>query len=195
VFVGDQLSVDVHAPDQRNARVALRRVDNVRKRGDEGKRDLIDVQRVPRGAGDVRLQFDTNRLQPGAYEAVLLFGGHEAVSRSPFWLYEAGTSPSITSAQDSYGVDEPITVSWKAAPGLRRDWIAVYRCLDTECDPNSAYLVWAYTDAAIEGSLEIGPDSFEGIESWPLPAGTYVVRLLTDDSFIDLATSPRFTIG
>jgi hypothetical protein len=126
---------------------------------------------------------------------VLLFGGHEIVSRSPFWLYEPGTPTSVTSAKSSYDVDEPIAVSWKAAPGLRRDWIAVYRCLDTECEPNSEYLVWAYTDAAIEGSLEIGPDSFEGLETWPLPAGSYVVRLLTDDSFIDLATSERFTIG
>jgi endonuclease/exonuclease/phosphatase family metal-dependent hydrolase len=197
VFVGDQLSVDVHAPEQHNARAALRRVDGDSngQRRDGAQGDLIGVQRVPRGAGDVRLQFDTGALRSGAYEAVLLFGGHEIVSRSPFWLYEPGTPPMVASVQGSYGVDEPIEVSWKAAPGLRRDWIAVYRCSDTECEPNSQYLVWVYTDAAIEGSLEIGPGSFAGIESWPLPAGTYVARLLTDDSFIDLATSQRFTIG
>ena len=55
--------------------------------------------------------------------------------------------------------------------------------------------MWAYTDAAIEGRLEIGPTSAEGIETWPLPAGKYVVRLLTDDSYVGLAQSRRFTIG
>jgi hypothetical protein len=153
------------------------------------------MRSVPRGVSDVRVRFDTSRLRPGDYEAVLLSGDHEVLTRSAFWLYQPGTPPSVKTSARSYQVGEPIGVSWNAAPGLRRDWVAVYRCVDQQCEPNSEYLVWAYTDAAIEGSLEIGPDSFEGIESWPLPAGTYVVRLLTDDSFIDLATSPRFTIG
>jgi hypothetical protein len=40
----------------------------------------------------------------------------------------------------------------------------------------------------------IGPDSFEGAESWPLPAGTYVVRLMPDDGYVSVATSARLTI-
>jgi endonuclease/exonuclease/phosphatase family metal-dependent hydrolase len=189
VFVGDRLSVDVHAPNQHGTRVALRRVDG------HGKRDFVAVQRVPRGDGDVRLLFDTSKLRPGDYEAVLLLGKHEILTRSAFWLYKRDTPPSIRTAERSFDVGEPIEVSWKAAPGLRRDWIAVYRCADDQCEPTSEYLLWVYTDAAIEGRLEIGPDSSEGIETWPLPAGQYVVRLLTDDSFVDLATSKRFTIG
>ncbi len=188
VFVGDRLSVDVHAPKQRGARVGLRRVD----RGN--KHDLVAVQTVPRGIGDIRLRFDTSKLRPGDYEAVLLSGSREVLSRSPFWLYKPETPPSVKTSERSYDVGEPIDVAWKAAPGLRRDWIAVYRCADGICEPNSEYLLWVYTDAAIEGRLEIGPNSSEGIETWPLPPGKYVVRLLTDDSYIDLATSRRFTI-
>jgi hypothetical protein len=187
VFVGDHLTVDVHAPNRRGVQVGLRKVDS------HGKRDLVAVQNVPRGA-DIRLDFDTSTLRPGDYEAVMVSGKHEIISRSPFWLYKPGTPPSIKTSQRSYDVGEPVEVTWKAAPGVRRDWIAVYRCADGQCEPNSEYLVWAYTEAAIEGRIEIGPDSFEGIESWPLPAGRYVVRLLTDDSYLDIATSKRFTI-
>jgi endonuclease/exonuclease/phosphatase family metal-dependent hydrolase len=188
VFIGDHLAVDVHAPDVKDARVGLRRVDH------GGKRELIDVHKIPRGTADVRIEFDTRKLHRGAYEVVLLSGKRDVLSRSPFWLYKPGTAPSVKVGERHYDVDEPIDVSWAAAPGQRADWVAVYRCSDQECEPNSEYLVWNYTDAAIEGQLEIGPDSFEGIETWPLPAGKYVVRLLVDDSFIDLATSRTFTI-
>jgi endonuclease/exonuclease/phosphatase family metal-dependent hydrolase len=187
-FVGDRLSVDVHAPSQRGVRLGLRKIDS------HEQRDLVAVQNVPRGA-DIRVDFATGRLRPGDYEVVLVAGKHDIISRSPFWLYKPGTPPSVKTSERSYDVGEPIDVSWNAAPGIRRDWIAVYRCVDGgECEPNSQYLVWAYTQAAIEGRLEVGPDSFGGIETWPLPPGRYVVRLLTDDSFVDLATSKRFTI-
>ncbi len=187
VFVGDRLAVDVHAPDVRGARVGLRRVGH-------GKHDLEAVQRVPRGASDIQLEFNTRKLHRGEYEAVLLSGNNTVLSRSPFWLYKPDTAPSVEVGKRHYDVGEPIDVSWAAAPGIRRDWVAVYRCANRECEPNSEYLVWAYTDAAIEGELEIGPDSFEGIETWPLPAGKYVVRLLTDDSFIDIAATRTFRI-
>ena len=189
VFVGDRLSVDVHAPNQRGAKIGLSRVDR------HGEQDLLAVRGIPRGAADIRVRFDTGELRPGDYEAVLLSSTGEILTRSPFWLYKPGTPPSVKTSAREYQVGEPIDVSWNAAPGLRRDWVAVYRCLDRQCAPNGEYLVWAYTDAAIEGRLEIGPLSFEGNETWPLPAGNYVVRLLTDDSYVDLATSKRFTIG
>jgi endonuclease/exonuclease/phosphatase family metal-dependent hydrolase len=188
VFVGDQLSVDVHAPDMRGAQVAIRKLDH------KGKHGLIAVRSIPRGTTDIRIEFNTRKLRPGDYEVVLLSGKHDVVSRSRFWLYKPGTEPSVKTGERRYDVGEPIDVSWSAAPGIKRDWLAVYRCADQECEPTSEYLVWVYTDAAIEGQIEIGPNAFEGIETWPLPAGKYVVRLLTDDSFIDLATSRRFTI-
>jgi endonuclease/exonuclease/phosphatase family metal-dependent hydrolase len=189
VFVGDRLSVDVHAPDLRGAQVGIRRIDG------NARRNLVAVQNIPRGDADIRLRFDTGRLRPGDYEVVLLSGRHEILTRSPFWLYAPNTPVTVKTSSRSYSVGEAIGVSWNAAPGLRRDWVAVYRCAGRECEPNSEYLVWAYTDAAIEGEVEIGPSSFAGIETWPLPAGRYVVRLLTDDSYIDLASSKRFTIG
>jgi endonuclease/exonuclease/phosphatase family metal-dependent hydrolase len=187
-FVGDQLPVVVHLPKMRGAQVALRRLDVGRKH------NIVAVQTIRRGIADVRIHFDTSKLSPGDYEAVLLSGKHEIPTGSSFWLYKPGTPPSVAALARSYEVGEPIEVSWKAAPGLRRDWVAIYRCADGECAPNGDYLLWAYTDAAIEGRLEIGPSSFEGSEPWPLPSGRYVVRLLTDDSYVDLAASRRFTI-
>jgi endonuclease/exonuclease/phosphatase family metal-dependent hydrolase len=189
VFVGDQLSVVVHAPRVHDARVALRKVDLGRKH------NVVAVQTISRGVSDIRIHFDTGKLRPGDYEAVLISRNGNVLTHSPFWLYKPNTPASVATSARSYDVGEPIDVSWKAAPGLRRDWVAIYRCADGECAPNGDYLLWAYTDAAIEGRLKIGPSSFEGSESWPLPAGRYVVRLLTDDSYVDLATSRRFTIG
>ena len=48
------------------------------------------------------------------------------LSRSPFWLYAAGTRPSLRTTKEVYEVGEPIRVRWRAAPGYRWDWMGVF---------------------------------------------------------------------
>ena len=114
------------------------------------------------GGADVTLTFPTGAVSPGAYQALLLNAGDTVLSRSPFWLYAAGTSPRVRTAQDVYEVGEPIRVRWRAAPGYRFDWMGVYApgrgpaqnaedCNAGSCG-NGHYLLYHYTDTRIEGS-------------------------------------------
>ena len=156
------------------------------------------------GGADVTLTFPTGAVSPGAYQALLLNAGDTVLSRSPFWLYAAGTSPRIRTTQDVYEVGEPIRVRWRAAPGYRFDWMGVYApgrgpaqnaedCNAGSCG-NGHYLLYHYTDTRIQGSALIGPDSFPGYRTWPLKVGTYEIRLLMDDGYRLLAISNSFKI-
>jgi len=70
----------------------------------------------------------------------------------------------------------------------------VYRCEKNGCADNGDYLIYAYTKAAVEGSVTIDATSIAGAESFPLGPGRYAMRLLTDDSYEDIATSQEFVI-
>ncbi|MGC4089469.1 MAG: endonuclease/exonuclease/phosphatase family protein [Polyangiaceae bacterium] len=181
LLAGDSLSVRFHALDDRARDVVLAR---------DGRAEAT------RGTGsrqDGTIAFETRGLRPGAYEAKLVERGR-TLAMIPFWLYPPNTEPSVAVEARRYGVGQPIDVSWRAAPGRRFDWLAVFRCDAGSCAENSDYLVYRYIDAAIEGHATIGADAQDGAETWPLPAGRYVVRLLTDDSYEDVATSRTFTI-
>ena len=138
----------------------------------------------------------TNTLAPAAYDVVLLSPDSQVLSRSPFWLYPPGTHASISTDASTYTVGQPVGVSWDHAPGMALDWVGVFRCYPAGCAGNGGYLLYWYTHTAIRGSGVIGPgaDTFPGAISWPLPPGTYVVRLLTDDGYKSIAVSERFTV-
>jgi endonuclease/exonuclease/phosphatase family metal-dependent hydrolase len=193
VFVGEDLDVRVHGP---GARVVLVRA------GQGPAAALASLSTG--GAIDVTLTFPTDALAPGAHEALLLDAGGTVLSRSPFWLYAAGTPPSLRTTRTVYEVGEPIRVRWRAAPGYRFDWLGVFApgrgpaqnaddCNAGTCG-NGHYLLYHYTDALIEGSTRIGPASFAGYRSWPLKVGTYEIRLLMDDGYRLLAISNSFKI-
>ena len=108
-------------------------------------------------------------------------------------------------AKTRYTVGEPIRVSWTKAPGMKWDWLAVYSAAGNADNPgnstcsaglcgNGHYLLYEYTHAAIEGSTTFGPDSLPGYRTWPLGTGTYRVKLLLDDGYRSVASSPRFKI-
>ena len=138
----------------------------------------------------------TAGLRPGAYDAVLVGGSGRVLSRTPLWVYPPGTHASISTDRSTYRVGQPIGVSWDHAPGMALDWVGVFRCYPAGCAGNGGYLLYWYTHTAIRGSGVIGPgaDTFPGAISWPLPPGTYVVRLLTDDGYTSIAVSARFTV-
>ena len=60
---------------------------------------------------------------------------------------------------------------------------------------NGHYLVYTYTHASIEGLDDLlGGDRLVGWKTWPLGTGTYEIRLLMDDGYRSVASSPRFKI-
>ena len=193
VFVGQDLTVHVHGP---GARVVL-------VRAGQGPSSAL-ASRSTGGMDDADLSFSTGGLEPGAHDVLLLDAADGVLSRSPFWLYAAGTRPSVRTAKAVYEVGEPIRVRWRAAPGYRWDWMGVFApgrgpaqnaedCNAGSCG-NGHYLLYHYTETLIQGSTLIGPASFDGYRSWPLKVGTYEIRLLMDDGYRLLAISNSFKV-
>jgi hypothetical protein len=135
----------------------------------------------------------TKGLIRGRYDVVLR-SHHRVVSRAQVWAYPKGEPTRIAVDRSKYTVGQPIGVHWSNAPGMGLDWVSVFRCPATGCEDDSQYLVYIYTESAIEGRASIGPDSIEGYASWPLPAGRYVVRLLPDDGLRSVAESAQFQV-
>jgi hypothetical protein len=193
VFVGRDLDVRAHGP---GSRVVLVRAGQGPAAG--------FVSRSLGGASDVTLTFSTATLSPGAHEALLVNASDAVLSRSPFWVYAAGTPPSLRTSKEVYEVGEPIRVRWLAAPGYRFDWMGVFSpgrgpaqnaedCNAGTCG-NGHYLLYDYTGTLIQGSTLIGPASFAGYRTWPLKVGTYEIRLLMDDGYRLLGISNKFKI-
>ena len=193
VFVGEDLTVRFHGP---GARIVLVRAGN-------GPGAAL-ASRPTGGAADGALTFPMGGLAPGVHEALLVSSGGTVLSRSPFWLYAAGTSPSLRTSGVVYEVGEPIRVRWRAAPGYRWDWMGVFapgrgpaqnaeECNAGLCG-NGHYLLYDYTETRIQGSTLIGPASFAGYRTWPLKVGTYEIRLLMDDGYRLLAISNSFKV-
>ena len=192
-FVGDDLTVHVHGP---GARVVL-------VRAGHGPAAAL-ASRSMGGMVDADLTFATDSLVPGADEALLVDAAGAVSSRSPFWLYAAGTAPSVRTTKGVYEVGEQIRVRWRAAPGYRWDWMGVFApgrgpaqnaedCNAGTCG-NGHYLLYRYTETLIQGSALIGPASLDGYRSWPLKVGTYEIRLLMDDGYRLLAISNSFKV-
>jgi Endonuclease/Exonuclease/phosphatase family len=199
LFVGDTLGVRFHAPPGTGGRVAI-----VPAGGAASAAIASRAVGAP-GAVDGRVTFPTAGIAPGAYDAVLVAGGGSVVSRSPFWLYAAGATTTVTTSKATYVVGEPIDVSWAAAPGMRWDWLAIYTPgtsdesrISEGCTANCAnqgrYLMYVYTKTAIQGTARFDANAVPGTYAWPLKPGSYEVRLLVDDSYRTAASSATFKV-
>lgn len=192
--VGDELNVAFHAPGEPGEGVVL---------VPAGLQQDDAVAGLATGTADGELRFPTASLSPGAYEAVLVAGDGSPLARSPFWLYEAGSPTTLTTSKGTYRVGERITVSWANAPGMRWDWVAIFRprsgrnnpyattCSTGSCG-NGGYLAYEYTHTSIEGSTSFDRDS---AGAWPLAPGAYEVRYLLDDGYRLVARSARFEVA
>lgn len=149
---------------------------------------------VPAGALDGPVRFATRHLSPGRYSAQLRSRG-QTLSRTAFWVYAPHSHATVSTSRAVFREGQPIRVRWTRAPGMALDWIGVFRCHAT-CADNGGYLLYTYTQTRIAGRGTIGPGAatLEGARSWPLRPGTYVARLLVDDSYISVGESPRFRI-
>jgi exonuclease III len=199
LYQGESLSVVFHAPGRKGEQVAI---------VPAGGTPADAVAPRPTGAHsptDGTLLLSTGGLRRGAYEAVLLDKRDEVLSRSPFWLYRPGEPTRVFTSRRIYRKGAPIRVSWSNAPGMRWDWVAIYRlgeggtgpeattCNATLCG-NGDYLLYEYTGASIEGTTSFTADSPQGLATWPLQPGRYEVRLLLDDGYRSVATSRPFKV-
>jgi hypothetical protein len=189
--LGDRLSVVFHGGE----RVALAR------RGTDDP-----LAELPTLAEDGTMTFATAALDRGAHEVLLLDGGGTVLSRTPFWLYPRGEPARVVTSKRTYERGETIGVRWWNAPGMRWDWLAIYRvrpgqrtayatpaCRATVCG-NGPYLLYEYTRTAIAGATTFSASSGTGYGAWPLRPGLYEVRLLLDDGYSSRAKSKRFRV-
>ncbi len=133
-------------------------------------------------------EIDAAGLQPGDYEVRLLAAGGATVSAAPFSVVAPETKPALSLDAASYRTGDPITASWRNAPGARWDWIGIYaRGGDPLVD---SYLYFVYTGQDVNGSVVID-ETGEG--DWPFPPGEYDANYLLDDGYVSLATAP-FTV-
>ncbi|MCJ7592971.1 MAG: hypothetical protein MUO51_16625, partial [Woeseiaceae bacterium] len=88
-----------------------------------------------------------------------------------------------------------IPYTWSNAPGNRNDYVAVYLpgvTAQYEAGDYETGLPWAYIDALPEGRSQL--DASNAGWGWPVPPGTYVMRLMEDDGYDILAESASFEV-
>jgi Ca-activated chloride channel family protein len=86
---------------------------------------------------------------------------------------------SVTTDQSSYAVGTTVTASYSAPPGNARDWIA----LAPAGSANTSYVAYTYANGHASGTATFTAPT----------AGTYVVRVFSNNTFTRLAESAAFT--
>ena len=133
------------------------------------------LRRGPFGSGDLR---------PGRYDALLVTRGDRVLSRSTFWVVRRTRAPRCAArGRVRAGRADPGVVEQRAR--ARRDWVGIWKAGDT--DLYNDYLTFVYTGATVAGATTIAGDAKT------FPPGRYVVRLLQDDGYGELARS-SFTV-
>lgn len=156
---------------------------------------LIDIAGVGSFpvSGDGNLVVPAGDLDTGRHDIALRTPGKTDI-RSDFWRIDPASSPLVETSRRSYDVGEAVQISWKNGPGNRNDYLGIYEAgIDAEYIAGyDGGLAWIYVDALPEGTLRL--DQASSISAWPLPRGSYVVRLLKDDGYEVLAESQPFTV-
>jgi hypothetical protein len=110
------------------------------------------------------------------------------VARVAFWVRDPTAQIEVSTDRATYGVGEPIVVSWTDGPANRWDWIGIYEA--AKSDPKvDYYLLWSYTGRHASGTVPptvAGSVTMDGEaqgDPWPLPPGEYVVHYLLTDKY------------
>jgi endonuclease/exonuclease/phosphatase family metal-dependent hydrolase len=130
------------------------------------------------------IKFGSLGIRPGSYEAVLLNGKGNELARIPFHILAREAVPKLQLEKSQFKPGEAIKVTFRNAPGMKNDWIGIYRAGDT--DLYGGYLAFVYTGARVEGSVLFD----EKVLSEPLASGDYELRLMREDSYVMLAHVP-----
>ncbi len=126
---------------------------------------------------------------PGRYRFTASVAGAEL--EREFWVLGRDAETTLEPARARFGVHEPVTVRWRNAPGLRNDYVALYRA--DAADEVEGMLAYAYLGARPEGQLDLRSAVFPG--GGGLQPGRYITRLLKDDGYAVLAETRVFEVG
>ncbi|MDB2385419.1 fibronectin type III domain-containing protein, partial [Polaribacter sp.] len=138
--------------------------------------------------------FTFSNLPKGYYKGYyLLTDGYFSIGNEVF--FQVGTQiTSIITDKTTYGLDEPITISFVDGPGKEKDWIGIYNSDD---DPNiDPLLTYKYFDGLANGTTTISET--EGTSGQPnqLPdvTGNYFLVMFIDDSYEEVSNRVYFDV-
>ena len=186
VAVGEALGVRFHAATD-DGRIEDGRIAIVAAGGAPAEPLMV----MPTNNGTDRnsvVYFGTAQLPAATYDAVLVGADGTELARASFWVQEPGARPEVGVDKTDYADTEAVVVTWKNAPGHRRDWLGIYKAGDPD---QMNYLAFIYTGAAIAGTATFDEAAIGG----PLEAGDYEIRLMRDDAYMTLAVSPPFSVS
>ncbi|MFM8518586.1 MAG: endonuclease/exonuclease/phosphatase family protein [Nevskiaceae bacterium] len=119
-------------------------------------------------------RLSSRTLLPGEYDAVLLDARESELTRSRFVIRDPAAPINLQPVSTRVRGGEPVRVRWSNGTGHRHDSIGLFRA----GAPMGAALSVAYLDTRYAG--EVSLPTVENGE--PLPAGSYELRFLRDDS-------------
>jgi endonuclease/exonuclease/phosphatase family metal-dependent hydrolase len=169
VAAGSAFSVRIHAADAVATRIVVAAME------DDPVAAPIMSMPVADETDRRVVAFGTGLLQPGSYRIVLISAADRILAATAIRVFARGEAPALRAT----AVAGSIRIAWRAAPGNRFDWIAVYPAGTADLQ---GFILYRYTDARIDGEMLLTPDA-------PLPTGTYEVRLMADDAHIVLAST------
>jgi hypothetical protein len=154
-------------------------------RGGNAKDAILGVKDLPNHY-QRSILLSTSQLPPANYDAVLIGGDGGVIKRHAFTVARAGSKPELEIVEAVVGKDAPIRARWRNTPGDLRDWIGIYAVGEKDV---FAYLGFGYTEAMFDGEAVIDVDPARG----PLEPGEYELRLMHDETYVDLART-KFTV-
>ena len=157
----------------------------------DGSRIATREQLIKSGAHN-RLASTT--FAPGHYQ--ISVANQDGIAlQNEFWILDGERETAIEVVGASFAVGQAIPFTWSNAPGNRNDYVAVYAPGSTAQYETGDYetgLPWAYINALPEGQSQL--DASNAGWGWPVPPGTYVMRLMKDDGYDILAESASFEV-
>lgn len=180
---GDEIEISyANAPVGKNAWIGIYRKGEKPGTG-AGTTTSYKWAYTTEAAGSLKFKID----ETNEYYAVLFQdGGYtEVTDRQAFYF---GPTPELTLEKTKFEVGEDITVNFQNAPGLKDDWIAIYRMGKTPGGIGSENWsdAWQYTNQAQEGKITFTQD---------LPKGYYFVNYFTRGEYFEPRERILITIG
>ena len=132
-------------------------------------------------------------LPLGTYELRLLAnnGYVRLASSNPFTI-DNGVATSLMVSPPNVGAGTSVSATWSGiASPTTTDWIGVY----TPGSGNSAYLAWIYVSCTQAPGAARSSGSCSFMLPASLAAGSYELRLLSNNGFGSLAVSSAFSVG
>jgi endonuclease/exonuclease/phosphatase family metal-dependent hydrolase len=168
---GSDFTVRFHIPDFADWRVFI-----VPRGGNPEKDTALSAKGPNLMSTRPTFKFGSLGLSAGTYDAVLADAKIQELARTTFYVMAKDAVPELHLEKSDYKSGEAIEVSWRNAPGMKNDWIGIYRAGDP--DLYTGYITFIYTGARVEGSASLSQN---------LEAGDYELRLMREDSYVMLA--------